>query len=171
MTPVPGLAQDKGLGVMLPGYINLTASDLHAIFEPVILQVIQLIREQIITSNAPIRKVMLIGGFGQSTYLRERIQAASYPGIQGPLEVLQPEHACRAVVEGAALKGLSMHVPGKVAHVRIKARAARKHYGTEAGIPYREELHSSIYNKRWYDGLDGIWRVDVLDWFITRVSY
>lgn len=161
---------DKALGVRTPGKLTIGASDLHTIFEPIVLQVIKLIREQIIASNTTIHKIMLVGGFGQSNYLRERIQTASYPGSQGPIEVIQPDKAWRAVTQGAALKGVSMHMPEQVAHVRVKARAARKHYGTEVATRFREDLHASISGNKWYDGFDGIWRVDVVDWFIKRVS-
>lgn len=172
--PAPGLAANKALGINRPGHFILKATELHAIFEPIVSDVIRLVKEQIIASNAPIRTIMLVGGFGQSEYLKERIQAAVQTRSQQqqgrPIEIIKPEHAWQSVIKGAAIKGLSAHSTKGVTHVRVKARAARKHYGTEVGAVYMEYLHASVKNKRWYDGLDGVWRVDVMDWFIRRVS-
>lgn len=140
------------------------------IFEPTVLKVIRLVKEQIIASNVPVRKVMLVGGFGQSTYLRERIYTAVNAESQQPIELMQPEMAWQAVVRGAVLKGLALHSPKEVAHIRIESRVARKHYGTEVGDAYSDDLHAFIKDQRWFDGFSGIWRVNIINWFIQRVS-
>lgn len=38
-------------------------------FEPDIIRIIQLVKEQIAMANVPIRKVLLVGGYGSSMYL------------------------------------------------------------------------------------------------------
>ncbi|KAK7757503.1 hypothetical protein SLS62_000518 [Diatrype stigma] len=169
--PLPGVARNEALGIKRPGRMFLKATEMHQIFEPIVSDVIRLVKEQIIASNAPVRKIMLVGGFGQSEYLKERIQAAVQTRSQQqqqPIEIIQPEYAWQSVVQGAVLKGLSTHSTKGVTHVRVKARAARKHYGTEVGALYNDYLHASVKDKQWYDGLDGVWRVDVMDWFIRR---
>ena len=159
------------LGVKTRGHFTLPGTDLHMIFEPVMLQVIALIQEQINASNVPIRTIMLVGGFGQSTYLRERIQSVN-DKAQGRVQtkVIRPDNAWLAVVLGAVRKGLSLYAPEEAPRIRVKARRARKHYGHEMSVEYNEAQHSSISNRKWWDGYDGVWRVMVLGWFIRRVS-
>ena len=50
----------------------------------VMQEVVKLVLEQKRTTKAPISAVLLVGGFGQSAYLREQIRAAV-----GDIEVMQ----------------------------------------------------------------------------------
>ncbi|KAI0010680.1 hypothetical protein F4779DRAFT_576471 [Xylariaceae sp. FL0662B] len=66
------------------------------------------------------------------------------------------------------MKGLSLAKPENYGIPTIKARAARKHYGYEVGDLFDSSKHATLFNKRYYDGLFGVWRVQVMDWFIKR---
>ncbi|RYP13980.1 hypothetical protein DL765_006646 [Monosporascus sp. GIB2] len=166
--PVPGVGRNREVGVPVAGRLVLKATELHMIFEPIVLQVIRLVKEQINVSGVPIAKIMLVGGFGTSTYLRERIQAAFQSGPQQRIEVIQPEEAWISVVQGALIKKISEYSPERLTQISIKSRAARKHYGTEVCAKYKEDKHSSIRGQRWYDGFYGTYRVRVMSWFIKR---
>lgn len=159
--PVGGLPNNRELGVNR-GKFALKATDLQVIFEPVILQIIQLVRDQIAATRVPVRAVLLVGGFGASTYLKERLRNALHESVQ----VLQPPKAWSAVVEGAVMKGLAQNSPNSSTSVRVKNRVARKHYGVELSMEYNEALHWNM-DKRW-DGLDGKWRVTAMHWLIKR---
>ncbi|RYP73513.1 hypothetical protein DL771_003552 [Monosporascus sp. 5C6A] len=161
--PVPGLANNKALGIQR-GYLLLKAQELQMIFEPVILQIIQLVRDQITSSKIPIRAVLLVGGFGGSTYLRERLRNSLSSNIQ----VMQPPNAWLAVVNGAVMKGLSLSAPGQLTHVKLEQRVARRHYGTEFGVRYDPSKHSALQSIRWWDGLKGCYKVTVMNWFIQK---
>jgi molecular chaperone DnaK (HSP70) len=102
-------------------------SDMEAVFEPVVERVIELVRDQIASTNVGVKAVLLVGGFGQSSYLKERLRT-SLAKINQEIEVLQPPDAWTAVVRGAVMKGLANH-DDKLAAVHIGPRAARKHYG------------------------------------------
>ena len=171
--PVIGMPRNRELGVRTRGHFTLKGTDLHMIFEPVVLQVIRLVQEQIIASNVPIRTIMLVGGFGQSTYLKERIQSAVKDQTQDrvKVKVMRPDNAWLAVVLGAVRKGLSLYAPEEAPRIRIRARRARKHYGYQMCIEYNEAQHSSISNLKWWDGYNGVWQVMVMGWFIRRVSF
>ncbi|RYP52061.1 hypothetical protein DL768_002744 [Monosporascus sp. mg162] len=161
--PVPGLANNKALGIQR-GSLLLKAQELQTIFEPVILQIIQLVRDQITSSKIPVRAVLLVGGFGGSTYLRERLRNSLRPDIQ----VMQPPNAWLAVVNGAVMKGLSLSAPTQLTHVKLEQRVARRHHGIQLSVEYDPSEHSALESMRYWDGLDGCYRVNVMNWFIQK---
>ncbi|KAL2117286.1 hypothetical protein VTJ04DRAFT_9454 [Mycothermus thermophilus] len=161
--PVPGLANNRELGISRGRYA-MKASDLRVIFEPVVQEVIKLVKDQITASKVPIKAVLLVGGFGASNYLKERLRNAIDPRIS----IMQPPNAWLAVVQGAVMKGLALSAPEQLTQVRVQNRKARKHYGTEWRVRYDERLHSSLRNKKHWCGLDGCWKVYTMEWFIRR---
>ena len=163
--PVAGLANNKSIGISRGRYA-LKAADLQTIFEPVVLEVIKLVKDQISASDTGITAVLLVGGFGASAYLKERIRNA----IDRDIQILQPPNAWQAVVQGAVMKGLANSAPEELTMVKIKNRKARKHYGTEWRSRYDDKLHSHLREKRHWCGLDGCYKVYTMEWFIQRVS-
>ncbi|KAK4148378.1 hypothetical protein C8A00DRAFT_19781, partial [Chaetomidium leptoderma] len=140
------------------------ASDLRVIFEPVVQEVVKLVKDQISASKVPIRAVLLVGGFGASNYLKERLRGAIDPAIQ----IMQPPNAWLAVVHGAVMKGLAQSAPDQLTMVRVQNRKARKHYGTEWRVRYDDKVHAHLRNKKHWCGLDGCWKVYTMEWFIKR---
>lgn len=98
----------------------------NEVFEPIIKDVIDLVQEQISMTGGNVAAVLLVGGFGQSQYLLTRIKASIGPTIK----VLQPANGWTAVVQGAAMIGLS-RASASLGKVHISERVARKHYGTQ----------------------------------------
>lgn len=80
--------------------------------------------------------VVLVGGFGQSRYLKSRVRDAIASGTQ----VLQPENAWAAVVKGAAIHGLNQYRPA-LAQVGVASRIARRSYGTSLLARYDMMKH------------------------------
>jgi molecular chaperone DnaK (HSP70) len=115
-------------------------SEMQDIFEPVVEHVIELVWDQITATNVHVKAVLLVGGFGQSSYLKERIRSALIERDQ-KIEVLQPPNAWTAVVRGAVMKGLANHNT-KLALVHVGPRAARKHYGLRLRTVYDEDIHA-----------------------------
>lgn len=103
---------------------------MNTIFEPIILKVIDLVKGQMSATNKTIRAVLLVGGFGQNNYLKERLRST----LGSNVAVLQPPNAWTAVVRGAVMMGLA-NANSKYAAVGIESRAARKHYGVERTSP------------------------------------
>lgn len=112
----------------------------------------------------PIKAVLLVGGFGASNYLKERLRGA----VDQKVQIMQPPNAWLAVVQGAVMKGLAQNSPDKLTMVRVQNRKARKHYGTEWRVRYDEKLHANLRNKKHWCGLDGCWKVYTMEWFIKR---
>lgn len=106
----------------------------------------------------------MVGGFGASNYLKERLRNA----VNRSVQILQPPNAWLAVVQGAVMKGLAQSAPEQLTMVKIQNRKARKHYGTEWRVRYDEKLHASLRDKRHWCGLDGCWKVYTMEWFIKR---
>ncbi|KZL82583.1 hsp70-like protein, partial [Colletotrichum incanum] len=161
--PVGGLANNKELGISR-GRFSLKASDLQTIFEPVVLECIKLVKDQITASNVPIRAVLLVGGFGASNYLKERLRNA----IDKSIQIMQPPNAWQAVVQGAVMKGLAQVSPDRLTQVKVQNRKARKHYGTEWRTKYDAKIHKHLEQKRHWCGLDGCYKVYTMEWFIQR---
>ncbi|KAL8851909.1 MAG: hypothetical protein Q9221_003236 [Calogaya cf. arnoldii] len=158
--PVPGLADDPDQGVRR-GKFRMTGAEVKQIFEPVVQEVVTLVRGQIAATNKSVKAVLLVGGFGQNAYLRETIRASIDPSI----EVMQPPNGWTAVVRGALMKGLSVMEP-TTARVKVASRSARKHYGTERMTKYDAVKHSKRPN--YWDAYDGEYKVNDMDWFIKK---
>ncbi|PTB75898.1 hypothetical protein M440DRAFT_1334688 [Trichoderma longibrachiatum ATCC 18648] len=161
--PVGGLANNKALGITRGRYA-LKASDLKTIFEPVVLEVIKLVKDQITVSNVPIRAVLLVGGFGASNYLKERLRNA----VDKSIQIMQPPNAWQAVVQGAVMKGLANSAPDTLTMVKVQNRKARKHYGTEWRTKYDERIHGHMSEKKSWSGMEGYYKVNAMEWFIRK---
>lgn len=167
MIPVGGLANNAALGVAR-GRFSLTTSDLINIFKPVVDEVVQLVQEQIkaASSKARVKAVLLVGGFGASVYLREKLQES----LGSNIKVLQPPHAWQAVVNGAVLKGLALNDAG-TPEVSVVSRQARHSYGLDLSSLYEDGAHRHLQHHKYYCERKGKYRVKVMNWFVGRVSH
>lgn len=132
--PVPGLANNAELNIRR-GKVTLSPQEMYEIFEPVILKIIKYVQDQIAAcGETEIRAVLLVGGFGQNSYLKERCRDALKS-----VEVLQPPNAWTAVVRGAVMMGLAR--TNALRTVDVVSRKARKHYGIQLHTPFKEGKH------------------------------
>lgn len=159
---VPGLVDDPEQGVRR-GKFRMTGAQVSQIFEPVIQEVLTLVQGQIASTGKKVKAVLMVGGFGQNAYLREKIRDAIDPSI----EVMQPPNGWTAVVRGALMKGLSQLEP-TTARVKVTSRSARKHYGTEIMSRYDSSKHAK--SSCFWDDYDGELKVYDMSWFITKGS-
>ncbi|KAI0148626.1 hypothetical protein GGR57DRAFT_505093 [Xylariaceae sp. FL1272] len=170
--PLPGLGLNKDIGVTRVGQFSLRAADVYMFFEPSILEIIRLVKEQVAMSAIRVHSILLVGGYGQSNCLRERPSLVFEKGanVQVPISILQPPKAWISIARGAAMKALTivkpetrdLPVPG------VKSRAARKHYGVELGLEFISSIHAGISDRIYWDSYSGIWRVQAMDWLLTR---
>lgn len=159
---VPGLVDDAEQGVRR-GKFRMTGAQVSQIFEPVVQEVVMLVKGQIAATGKKVKAVLMVGGFGQNAYLRETIRSAIDPSI----EVMQPPNGWTAVVRGALMKGLSQLEP-TTARVKVTSRSARKHYGTEIMSRYDSSKHAK--STSFWDDYDGELKVYDMSWFITKGS-
>ena len=100
------------------------------------------------------KAIVIVGGFGQNAYLRDRIRAAV---AKSKIEALQSPNGCvllnqntctpytdniswTAVVRGALMRGLAT-TSQAYASVKISGRRARKHYGFKVERPFIDGIH------------------------------
>ncbi|KAI8997651.1 hypothetical protein BDB01DRAFT_771832 [Pilobolus umbonatus] len=111
------------------GCLFLTAEELRDnVFEPVICQVLDLIRVQL-AQSPDLEAIFLVGGFGQSNYLFKRVEDefSSQVGMIGV-----PPRGELAVVRGAVYFGLNPQI--------VTERVSRRTYGVETRMLFNEEL-------------------------------
>jgi sugar (pentulose or hexulose) kinase len=109
-------------------------ADLTAIFEVVVPVVTSLVTAQIKKTAKPIKAVLMVGGFGQSPYLREMIKKVVGPKVT----VIQPANASTAVVRGALTTALAITTPGS-SRIEVLSRVARKCYGIGCIVPFNHK--------------------------------
>lgn len=165
VVPVGGVASNPAIGIVR-NRLNLTTKDLTAIFQPVIDEIIQLVRNQVAAAaqEAKIKAILLVGGFGASPYLKEKLREA----MGSHIKILQPPYAWQAVVGGAVLKGLANNSP-ESATVQVASRMAKYSYGVHLNTPFRPESHQHLESTKYWDNPEAIWRVWRMFWFTKKV--
>lgn len=116
--------------------MSLQSDDIKEILKPVIDEVVKLVLDQIRSTNKDVKAVLLVGGFGGSQYLLQRLRET----VPKSTAVLRPGYGWSAVVQGALLRGLADCDPQHT-QVRLTSRVARKHVGTVVGITFDEKKH------------------------------
>ncbi|RUP21540.1 hypothetical protein BC936DRAFT_139176 [Jimgerdemannia flammicorona] len=141
---IPGLDDLTNDSIGLEdGVLCLTAQEIKdLVFEPVILDILNLIREQL-RQSPRCDAIFLVGGFGTSNYLHQRVdqEFGRSVGI-----VAMPPRAELAVVRGAVYFGLDPKI--------VTARMSRRTYGLVVMMPFEEgvdpESEKIVRN-------DGVW--------------
>jgi phosphoribosylformylglycinamidine (FGAM) synthase-like amidotransferase family enzyme len=67
------------------GKLRLSNREVRAIFDPVVNEVVSLVKSQIKATRRDVKAVLMVGGFGQNAYLKERITVS----INRNIEVIQ----------------------------------------------------------------------------------
>lgn len=116
----------------------VSQADMGKIFEPVMKDILSLIGDQVRRAGSGVAAVLLVGGFGQNSYLKSRVQKT----VGSSIAVLQPENGWTAVVRGAAMLGVGSAAP-ELAGVSIISRCARQSYGVQLSVMYDPKKHSS----------------------------
>jgi len=141
--------------------LTLSGLDVKKIFDPVIDEVIKLVKEQIRRTQGKVTTVILVGGFGNNKYLQKRLEAEVDRGIS----VKKSGRPQIAVVEGALMKALNEELDSD-ATIRVESRRARRHYGTSVYAPFVEGVHDS--SRKQPHRLSGGHRVRIMKWFINK---
>lgn len=76
-----------------PPRVQFSKDEMVAIFRPVVDEVIALVRDQIrhvqLNNHQATKHILMVGGFGRSGYLVERLEEVFGPGV-GIIESLRP---------------------------------------------------------------------------------
>lgn len=131
---VPGMKNNSDKRIRR-GKLMVSGQKMRRIFQPVISSIIALVQAQI-KKTGKARAVLLVGGFGQSLYLRQCIAEAIDPSI----EVMQPMDGQIAIAKGALIKGLAECAAG-APRTQIASRVARYCYGIAVNKPFISGTH------------------------------
>ncbi|KAF2163638.1 hypothetical protein M409DRAFT_25826 [Zasmidium cellare ATCC 36951] len=115
------------------GFVLLSGKDIKDVFDPTVEQVIGLVEQQrdmIRAQGKRLDRLVLVGGFGDSPYLYQRLK--DWCQRNGGISAYCPEHPQAAIVTGAALRGLLNMSP--------ESKKCRKHYGCPIGMKFREGI-------------------------------
>jgi len=177
--PFPGLPDDEEAGLD-SGFLVMSAEQVKGIFEPVVKEVIDLVEGQVQSirqKGGVVSGIVLVGGFGQSNYLYNRMKAhfnsappppyterpthAAALNAPQTIEVMHPMYAWTAVVRGAVLRGLEGSM--------VLSRRSRWHYGTSYATVFDEARHP--ISDRYWSPLWERWMVsDRMQWHIAKVN-
>ncbi|KAH2148997.1 hypothetical protein KXW33_004558 [Aspergillus fumigatus] len=142
--------------------VLISSADLRSIFDPVIERIVSLVRQQIAdarqeTGKDVINRIVLVGGFGDSEYLRKAFRS-SFEST-GKITITVPDSPQAAIVQGAALRGLE--------GLQSTTKRCRRHYGFSWNIPFRDGIDSEL--DAIYDEYDDMKRVSgIMEWMIAK---
>ncbi|OQU95466.1 hypothetical protein CLAIMM_01668 isoform 2 [Cladophialophora immunda] len=134
---VPGLMDNAEKGIKRQK-LTIKAAVLKDLFKPVMTAITTLVKSQLQQSKTA-RAVILVGGFGQSSYLRSCIQQV----IGENIDIMQPAYGWTAVVRGALLYALHDTTPEEL-RVNIASRQARRAYGMTCSERYGASDHIGL---------------------------
>ncbi|KAL9641358.1 MAG: hypothetical protein Q9204_000053 [Flavoplaca sp. TL-2023a] len=112
--------------------------------------------------KADVKVVLLIGGFGESENLYQRLRDTV--ASQGII-VEKPSYGWTAIQRGALMKGL-VDYSSKNTRVAVTGRSARYHYGTESAKEWDERLHPN--DQRIWSSVNSPYEVNTYKWFIGK---
>ncbi|GIJ81658.1 hypothetical protein Asppvi_000157 [Aspergillus pseudoviridinutans] len=142
--------------------VLISSADLRSIFDPVIEQIVSLVRQQIAdarkeTGKDIINRIVLVGGFGDSEYLRKAFRTSF--GSTGKITITVPDSPQAAIVQGAALRGLE--------GLQSTTKRCRRHYGFSWGNRFRAGIDSE--RNAYYDSYSGKKMVSgIMKWMIAK---
>ncbi|KAI9705053.1 MAG: hypothetical protein M1836_006836 [Candelina mexicana] len=161
--PMSNIQDDPDQGVK-SNTLTMTEEALQEIFDPLLKDISKLVGEQVNQvllkrirdahpKAAAIRAIFLVGGFGESAYLRDSI-ASTHSDIQ----VIQPEDAWSAIVRGAVLSQLAQYA-------RVTSNIASKHYGVSSSWVHDPARDAG--QQKWLDSWELVWKSTILTWYIN----
>ncbi|KAI9765090.1 MAG: hypothetical protein M1840_007797 [Geoglossum simile] len=139
----------------------VTGKDLFDIFDPIVTDIEALVQKQLDEVKKKMQKqaraIFLVGGFGDSPYLRKQLEK-----LVPSIEVTTPADAWSAVVRGAVLS----KIPDAI---RVVSSVASKSYGVQANSVFEEHKHNKEdAEHKFWDRWEGIYRIPQMNWYIMK---
>ncbi|OOF96507.1 hypothetical protein ASPCADRAFT_145022 [Aspergillus carbonarius ITEM 5010] len=160
MFAVPGIGDNELLGVRR-GRLRVSGREMKELFQPILEGVQDLVQRQVQASAKQVNAIFLVGGFGQSEYLRQYLEDAFSPQIG----VFAPVDAWTAVVRGALAKALG-EVSDTAFKASVESRKARENYGVKRATRFVNGVHDA--RKKYWHNFYGKHYIDVMKWFVCK---
>ncbi|KXX73243.1 Heat shock protein SSA3 [Madurella mycetomatis] len=110
--------------------VILSKGDMEEVFDLVVKDVLRLVSQQVKialdTRDKRINLIVLAGGFGNSDYLKRKLD--EWCATNGGIKCIRPDFCQASVVRGAAIRGLEKTIPATL--------ICRRHYGFSWGLPF-----------------------------------
>lgn len=140
---------------------EMTGEVLQRIFDPIIQHILRLVDDQVTSARQKrggqgVKAIFLVGGFGSSRYLKERLEQVYKPQN---IQVVQPPDAWGAIVNGAVLNRVSDQAT-------VVSTQAVRHYGICSWHVYNPQSDQGRPTQ--FFPSDGTYRVEKLSWFIYK---
>ncbi|KAF2200940.1 actin-like ATPase domain-containing protein [Delitschia confertaspora ATCC 74209] len=165
---LPGVDDNPKEGIM-DDTIRLKPGMLRTVFDFVINQIVNLVDNQIDEvqeRGQRVKAILLVGGFGSSKYMYQRLKNA-HRGVG--IQVLQVNGAWSSICRGATLWGLENATDDNSTgstKKTVTARIARHSYGICACVPFDATRHLFQDRVRLPDG--NWWANNQMQWLLKR---
>ncbi|KAF4975290.1 hypothetical protein FZEAL_7903 [Fusarium zealandicum] len=147
--------------------LELNSIEILAVFSPIVKKIENLVRRQVDAIQekykAPPKYIILVGGFGRSRYLFNRLQQTFNT------TVLQSRgnKPWTAICRGAVVQGLASRYLAPGLGVNITARMARMSYGVRFQTVFDPKLHQ-LCDKEWCEKQQEFMARNQMDWFLKE---
>jgi hypothetical protein len=174
--PLQGIVDDSARSIH-GGYLLITPEEMKKIFQPTFDEIVKLVQHQVAaaekSSKNGISGVLLVGGFGESRYLRHYLEQHITTKNGQSVPILQPIDAWTAIVRGAVLDGVSLHlseasgVNTNQSRSMVESRIARYSYGVKVREQFIKDVHPQ--SKMVFDIHDGLFYCHGrMSWYIHK---
>ncbi|KAF2249310.1 hypothetical protein BU26DRAFT_519428 [Trematosphaeria pertusa] len=147
--------------VVNKGEITITCADMEHFFDKCVGQVVGLIKEHVLLiakrGGSP-KDVILVGGFGESSYLRGQIETTLR---MWKLQLRRPETSWTAVVQGAVICGIEKD---NISNLR-RANTCKYDYCIRLDLPFSDVFHTMEDLK---NSNGGSYAEHQLDWLLSK---
>ncbi|CAH0022627.1 unnamed protein product, partial [Clonostachys rhizophaga] len=141
--------------------VLLRPEDFKILFDPVIDKIEKLVQDQVSEverrEGSSISTIILVGGFGSSPYLNERLESWCK---QRRIRLKLPwTDGWSAIVRGSVLRGLEGSI--------VKEKKCRRHYGYTLSHRYNPSLHAGYNKLKRFTHYDRFSKADYLSGFMN----
>ncbi|KAK4087199.1 hypothetical protein Purlil1_8497 [Purpureocillium lilacinum] len=166
---LPAVCQAPGRGQKRIRELEFSSSDISSVFDSVVSKIEELVMQQLAAIQAkyqkPAKYVVLVGGFGRSPYLHDRLREA----VPTSTEIHQPtgHGPWTAICQGAVMYGRTVRNLLRPPPVAVKARVARASYGLRLIVTWDGAKH--LARDKCFDKHLLEWRADnQMEWCVVE---
>ncbi|CVK82888.1 hypothetical protein FPRO04_00315 [Fusarium proliferatum] len=159
---------DLSTGLKRRATLDLTSNEISSVFSPITDKIEALVSRQVDAIQAKYHKepkyIVLVGGFGRSRYLFNRLQDCF-----GDETILQSRGTkpWTAICRGAVVQGLLRHDPSLSVGLNVEARIARMSYGIKYRTPFIAGKHKKV-DKVWVNDEQQHKAENQMQWFLKE---
>ncbi|KAF4951137.1 hypothetical protein FGADI_7752 [Fusarium gaditjirri] len=148
--------------------LELSSSDILSAYTPIVDKIEALVRQQTHAVKSkvgkPAKYIILVGGFGRSSYLYSKLQSAFFEST-----VLQSRgnKPWSAICRGAVVHGITNHGLSATLGVTVGARVARNSYGVRFNTDFDPQEHNRS-DRFWSDKEQKWLAKNQMEWFLRE---